>query len=165
MIAGFFACLAAVVSLRAQVVESTPPAAEKHATAPATPHDSGAQNASADRDSLPPIDSMPRLIDFVNAEYPADLAKKGFEGTVVLDLVVDTLGLVDSVAVVKGFNPRLDSSAAAAAKHFRFRPALSAGAPVAVIMEYAYRITIDEVVRKIERYGKACRARHTGAGG
>jgi TonB family protein len=143
MTAGFFACLAMAVSLRAQIAESAPPAA---------PHDSGAQNASAGHDSLPPIDSMPKLIDFVKAEYPADLVKSGVEGQVILDLVVDTLGLVDSVAVVKGFYPRLDSSAAAAAKHFRFRPALSAGAPVPVLLEYAYRFTIDEVVRQIERY-------------
>ena len=104
------------------------------------------------RDSLPAIDSMPRLIEFIKAEYPADLVKKGIEGQTLLDIVVDTAGRVDSVAVVKGFNSRLDSSAASAARKFRFRPALAAGAPVPVIMEYVYRFTLDEVVEKIERY-------------
>jgi len=165
LIAGFFAFLVIAVSSPAQISESAPqaplPAAGKGAPAPAATQDSGVQKASAGRsdtsatagkDSLPPIDSMPKLIEFVNAEYPADLVKKGIEGQVVLDLVVDTAGRVDSVAVVKGIDPRLDSSAAAAAKQFRFRPALSAGASVAVIMEYVYRFTIDEVVRKIDRY-------------
>ncbi len=164
LIAGFFACLVIAVSSPAQISESAPvaplPAAGKNAPVPAT-QDSGVQKASTGsgdtssttgKDSLPPIDSMPKLIEFVNAQYPADLVKKGLEGQVVLDLVVDTAGRVDSVAVVRGFNPRLDSSAAVAAKQFRFRPALSAGAPVAVIMEYVYRFTIDEVVRKIDRY-------------
>jgi TonB family protein len=135
----------------AQITESTS----------AATHDTGAQTTASGprdtvgttgRDSLPPIDSMPKLLEFVKAEYPADLVKKGTEGEVILDLVVDTAGRVDSVGVVKGFNQVLDSCAAAAVKKFRFRPAIAAGAPVPVLMQYAYRFTIDEVVEKIERY-------------
>ncbi len=104
------------------------------------------------QDSLPPIDSMPRLVRFANAEYPADLVKKGIEGTVVLDLVVDTAGLVDSVAIVNGFNPRLDSSAARAVRTFLFRPALAGGRPVPVILQYAYRFSLSQAAEKIEQY-------------
>ena len=162
-----------LISPKAQITESVPlPTAEKNASAAArdtsapqgAPHGAppGAQKTpsagphdtigTAGKDSLPPIDSMPRLLEFVRAGYPADLVKKGVEGQVILDLVVDTAGKVDSVAVVKGFNQVLDSCAATAAKQFLFRPAIAAGAPVPVLMEYAYRFTIDEVVKKIERY-------------
>ena len=94
LIAGFFACLVIAVSSPAQISESAPvaplPAAGKNAPVPAT-QDSGVQKASTGsgdtssttgKDSLPPIDSMPKLIEFVNAQYPADLVKKGLEGQV-----------------------------------------------------------------------------------
>lgn len=102
-------------------------------------------------DSLPPIEKMPVLTAFVKAAYPADLVKQGVEGTVVLDLVVSDSGRVDSVAIVKGVDPRLDSSAARAARAFVFSPAMAGGKPVAVLMEYAYHFTIDEVVTAIDR--------------
>jgi TonB family protein len=151
-IAVFLMCFTFMREPRAQITENAPPAS-KSASASTVSHDTaGAMGASAGKDSLPPIDSMPKLIEFVKADYPADLVRKGVEGQVILDLIVDTLGRVDSVAVVKGFDPRLDSSAAAAAMKFRFRPAIAAGVPVPVLMEYAYRFTIDEVINKIERY-------------
>jgi TonB family protein len=130
----------------AQINEVPPP------SAPQTPAAAAKDTARAAADSLPPIDSMPVLLQFIKAGYPPELVKKGVEGQVVLDLVVDTLGDVDSVAVVKGCHPLLDSSAAAAAKKFHFRPALAGGAAVPVIMEYVYRFTLDEVVEKIEQY-------------
>jgi TonB family protein len=146
----------------AQITESAPPPSPaSKRPADAAQRDSVAQKAQSGvrdtalktvADSLPPIDSMPRLLEFVKAQYPADLVRKGVEGQVVLDLVVDTAGRVDSVAVVRGFNPVLDSCAAVAAKQFRFRPAIAAGAPVPVLMEYAYRFTLDEIVSTIERY-------------
>ncbi|MGB7569019.1 MAG: TonB-dependent receptor [Chitinivibrionales bacterium] len=101
------------------------------------------------RDSLPPIEKMPELITFVKAQYPADLVKKGVEGTVVLDIIVNDSGRVDSVAVVKGIDPRLDSSAAKAARSFMFSPAIAGGKPVAVLMEYAYHFTIAEAAAEI----------------
>jgi TonB family protein len=123
---------------------------EKEPEATANPAPEAALQAP--QDSLPPIDSMPVLLEFIKADYPSALVKKGIAGEVMLDLVVDTLGAVDSVAVVKGLHPALDSSAAAAAKKFRFKPAMAGGTRVPVLMEYAYRFTIDEVVEKIERY-------------
>jgi TonB family protein len=144
----------------AQITENAPPAAVPHDTQSAQKAAAGPKTQAGARDtaaktaadSLPPIDSMPRLLEFVKAQYPADLVRKGVEGQVILDLVVDTAGRVDSVAVVKGFDKVLDSCAAAAAKQFRFRPAIAAGAAVPVLMEYAYRFTLDEIVNKIERY-------------
>jgi TonB family protein len=146
--AGFVVCLMWALAC-AQITESAPspaPAASAHSP---TPVDTA---RGAPHDSLPPIDSMPRLINFVKASYPPDLVRKGVEGAVVLDLVVDTLGLVDSVAIVKGFFPRLDSSAAEAARKFVFAPAKAVGRPVPVILQYVYRFTVQEVAEKIEQY-------------
>jgi TonB family protein len=103
-------------------------------------------------DSLPPIEKMPELNRFVKAEYPPDLVKQGVEGTVLLDIVVNDSGGVDSVYVTKGVHSALDSAAVKAASVFTFTPAMAGGKPVAVILEYAYRFTIDEVVTKIDRY-------------
>jgi TonB family protein len=142
-----------------QISESAPAPASSAGTL--ARHDTAAAQASiaphdtiglGENDSLPPIDSMPKLFEFVKADYPADLVKQGIEGQVSLDLVVDTAGNVDSVAVVKGFNTVLDSCAAAAARKFRFKPAIAGGKPVPVLMEYVYRFSIDEIVRKIEHY-------------
>jgi TonB family protein len=145
--AAFFAVLCFCALVPAQITESTPPAAPEKAPPP--PSDT---TPAAAADSLPPVDSMPRLLQFVKAEYPPDLVKKGVEGAVVLDLVVDTVGKVDSVAIVKGFFPRLDSSAAGAARAFVFTPAKSGGRPVPVILQYVYRFSLQEITLKIERY-------------
>ena len=101
------------------------------------------------RDSLPPIEKMPELTTFVKADYPADLVKEGVEGTVVLDIIVSDSGRVDSVAVVKGIDPRLDSNAAKAARSFLFSPAIAGGKRIAVLMEYAYHFTIAEAAAEI----------------
>ena len=103
-------------------------------------------------DSLPPIETMPALTHFVKADYPADLVKQGIEGAVTLEIVVNDSGRVDSVAVVKGLHPRLDSAAARAAGAFIFSPAIAGGKPVPVLMEYVYRFSLQEVATKIERF-------------
>ena len=103
-------------------------------------------------DSLPPIETMPVLIRFVKASYPADLVKHGVEGTVVLDLVVNDSGRVDSVAVVKGLHPTLDSAAAFAARSFLFSPAKAGGKAVPVLLEYAYHFTIGEELTALEEF-------------
>ena len=107
---------------------------------------------STQLDSLPPIEKMPELVEFIKADYPPELAKKGVEGTVLLELIVNDSGRVDSAAVVQGIDPQLDSAVVAAVRKFVFSPAIAGGAPVAVMMEYAYRITLDEVVKPIEQY-------------
>ena len=95
---------------------------------------------------------MPKLIRFVKASYPPELVKRGVEGTVLLDLVVSDSGRVDSVAVVKGFQPTLDSAAALAARSFLFSPAKAGGKPVPVLMEYAYRFTVGQELTKLEEF-------------
>ncbi|MBD3317749.1 MAG: TonB family protein, partial [Chitinivibrionales bacterium] len=96
---------------------------------------------------------MPSLTRFVEADYPQEVYGKGIEGTVLMDLVVNDGGHVDSAAVVKGLHPLLDSNAVAAARQFVFSPArLGSGEAVPVLLQYEYRFSLDEIVEKIERY-------------
>jgi TonB family protein len=111
-----------------------------------------AHSDSLKNDTLSPVDIMPELKQFVRAEYPAEIVKLGIEGVVLLDIVINDSGTVDSVYVIKGKHPVLDSSAAAAARAFVFTPAMAGGKPVAVLLQYAYRFTIDEVETNIEQF-------------
>ena len=103
-------------------------------------------NPSVPDDTADTLDVMPRLKEFVKAAYPKLCIDRGIEGVVVMDLLVDTAGRVDSIALVKGLHPLLDSSALRAARAFWFSPALKAGQPVPVILQYAYRFTLSEQV-------------------
>lgn len=100
-------------------------------------------------DSGASISVMPQLIDFVKADYPADLVKKGISGSVILDLLVNEFGKVDSVSVVKGIHPALDSNALKAAQNFNFTPALAGKDSVAVLLQYEYHFTLEDAVDSI----------------
>jgi TonB family protein len=117
-----------------------------------TTHTGASSVSAAPADSQPPIDTMPKLILFVKASYPPELVKRGVEGTVLLDLIVNDSGRIDSVGIVKGFNPALDSSAAKAARSFLFSPAKAGSKAVPVLMEYAYHFTVGEELTAIEEF-------------
>jgi TonB family protein len=110
------------------------------------------QTDSTVQDSSSAITKMPELKNFVQAVYPPELIKRGVEGTVLMNLTVNDSGTVDSVAVEKGIHPLLDSSAVAAARQFRFTPAMADTARVAVLLQYAYRFSLQDVVQKTEKY-------------
>jgi TonB family protein len=96
-----------------------------------------------------PGDSIPHLIKFIKAEYPAKAIKTGLEGSVVLDLLVSDSGTVDSIAIVKTIDSTLGRAAAAAAAKFRFTPAQFGGKPEAVILQYEYRFSLDDIADTI----------------
>jgi TonB family protein len=102
--------------------------------------------------ALPAIDRMPEVISRVPPAYPPELVKRGIEGTVVLDCVVDDSGTVDSVAVVRGVHPALDSAAAAALRQFHFRPAMAGAVPVPVLLQYEIPFTLVEVAGKTGKF-------------
>ena len=99
---------------------------------------------------LPSIDKIPELITFVEATYPSELVKQGIGGDVLLELLVNESGGVDSAVVVRGIHPVLDSSAAEAARSFKFRPAMADGDSVAVLLQYEYHFSIHAVVDSVE---------------
>ncbi len=103
-------------------------------------------------DSLPPIETMPELTQFVEADYPQRVYGRGIEGTVVMDLLVSDSGTVDSVALVRSVHPVLDSNAMAAARRFVFTPAIAGGDSVPVFLRYEYRFSLQEVVEEVDEY-------------
>ena len=107
---------------------------------------------STPSDSLPPIEKMPVLKKFVEADYPEKIYKQGIEGVVLMELLVNDSGIVDSVLVITGVHPELDSSAVRAARRFLFVPAVAGGETVSVLIQYEYRFELKEIVKKIEEY-------------
>jgi len=98
------------------------------------------------------LEKMPELTQFVEAVYPEEFVKKGVEGSVLLELLVNETGSVDSVSVVRSLNPLLDSSAVNAARKFKFSPAQAGGEAVAVMLQYEYQFSLKEVVTMPESY-------------
>ncbi len=102
-------------------------------------------------DSGESISVMPQLIEFIKADYPAELVRKGVSGSVVLDLLVNESGDVDSVSIAKGIHPVLDTNALRAAQKFKFTPALAGKDSVAVLLQYEYHFTLEETLDSIPR--------------
>ena len=103
-----------------------------------------AQEAPNITDSLPPLESIPKPLHVVKALYPDSLMEKGIYGDVEFDITVSDKGTVDSAIIIKGLHPVLDSSALAAVRLFTFTPAMSQGKPVAVVLRYAYKFTLQD---------------------
>lgn len=102
-----------------------------------------------DQESLPiPTDEylvtrMPELKAEVRIPYPMAAKKKGIEGAVIMDLLIDTAGKVREVSLVEGPSDDLNASAMAAVRGFEFKPALVQEKPVAVRIRYAYRFVLE----------------------
>ncbi|MCU0538294.1 MAG: energy transducer TonB [Desulfobacterales bacterium] len=65
-------------------------------------------------------------------DYPRRARQLGFEGTVLLDVAVNTQGGVDAVAVAASSGyAMLDEAALGAVRHWIFKPARQEGRPVA----------------------------------
>jgi TonB family protein len=102
--------------------------------------------------SAAPIEKDPVLIDFVKAQYPPSLLRLGITGTITLTLLVNEQGKVDSVAIIKGIHPELDTAVVRAAKQFVFTAAIAGGNPVPVLITYEYHLVLEDFVRKIDEY-------------
>jgi protein TonB len=71
----------------------------------------------------------------------------GWEGTVILRLLVDTQGNVAKVTVVTGSGfALLDESAVDAARHWRFEPSREGGRPTAMVHEVRFRFRLDNAM-------------------
>jgi len=77
-------------------------------------------------------DEAPKLIKGAKPVYPDDAYAKRIEGTVMLQILIDTQGRVADVKVVKSI-PELDAAAVATVRRWRFTPARKNGQPVAAV--------------------------------
>jgi TonB family protein len=78
--------------------------------------------------------SAPKTIYAPDPQYSDRARKAGFEGTVVLWLIVDADGLPQNIRVQRPLGMGLDEEAIAAVKQWRFQPALKDGKPVPVMI-------------------------------
>jgi protein TonB len=83
----------------------------------------------------------PRAVKTANPFYPREPHGNGIEGSVSLDLVVDSSGSVGDIRVAKSLHPDLDEAAIGSARKWRFRPGTKSGqaVPVIVTMEVSFR--------------------------
>jgi vitamin B12 transporter len=86
----------------------------------------------------------PRRIRDVAPVYPDAAIEAAVQGTVALELLVDTRGKVASVRVVKGI-PGLDDAARAAALGWRYEPARLRGKAIATLLPAEITFTLPGV--------------------
>ncbi len=86
--------------------------------------------------------TVPKLVHFEHAPYPAEAEKAGLEGNVVLRLSIGKDGAVTQVEVVEPAGHGFDEAASAAAEKFTFEPATRNGTPVAARILYKYSFTL-----------------------
>ncbi len=83
--------------------------------------------------------TTPVVIEKTAPSYPEEARKAKHQGRVVLRMVIDDAGAIEDVEVVEGQPYGLTEAAVAAARTWRFRPALYQDEPVAVL----YMVTIN----------------------
>lgn len=77
-------------------------------------------------------DQPPKLLKRVNPIYPQDAFVKKVEGTVILEILIDSTGRVSRVRVINSI-PALDQAAIETVKQWLFSPAIKHGRPVATV--------------------------------
>jgi protein TonB len=102
-----------------------------------------------DPDNLPApaeeylITAMPRAEKEVRPLYPGWAKKEQIQGSVIFDILIDSLGRVREAKLLKGLHPELDELAKQAMLQFRFRPAKVEKKSVAVRIKYAIRFILE----------------------
>jgi TonB family protein len=122
-----------------------PTAANSAAPPPASqsqPPDASAPLASsAPPAATPPPDSTRlELIKKVKPEYPPAAAPDKLQGQVIVRIVVDETGDVDSSEVISG-NPVLAAAAVDAVKQWKFKPFIKNGQPVKAAVKLPFDFT------------------------
>jgi vitamin B12 transporter len=88
------------------------------------------------------VDVPAHLVRAEPAAYPARARGDGFEGDVRLELVVSRLGDVESARVAQPAGHGLDEAALAAARTFRFTPAVKDGRPISVRVSWTMQFRL-----------------------
>ena len=87
------------------------------------------------------VEELPEATTKVPPVYPAEARRAGVDGTVMVQVLVLEDGTVGECRIVKSV-PALDDAAVAAARQWRFKPAMSKGQPVAVWVAVPIRFTL-----------------------
>lgn len=87
-------------------------------------------------------EDAPVVVANIDPEYPEAARQLGIEGTVFLELVVETDGSVSQVKVIKSVHPLLDEAAISAAYMMTFTPAMSRDIPVRAYVTFPVNFTL-----------------------
>lgn len=79
----------------------------------------------------------PSLLREVKPDYSEEARRRGIEGDVVMEIVVEANGRVGQVRVIQGLGYGLDDRAITAVRQWTFKPATRRGSPVSVMVEVA----------------------------
>jgi TonB family protein len=91
----------------------------------------------------------PKLVTFVEAEYPPERKAAGVEAAVLLSIEIGDDGRVGNVTVVQSAGADFDAAAVAATKKFVFEPAEIDGKPAPVKITYKYAFAIKTQIVKL----------------
>lgn len=82
---------------------------------------------------LGPGVTPPRVKKRVEPDYPKGAAALGLEATVIVEVVIDTTGIISKVTPLRPAGRGFDEAAIACVNKWRFHPAQKDGQPVAVV--------------------------------
>ncbi len=85
----------------------------------------------------------PRKIVDARPVYPEIARIAHVEGTVVIEAIVDPMGRIDHLRVVRSVPP-LDAAALDAVRQWRYTPSVLNGEPIAVLMTVTVRFTLSQ---------------------
>ncbi len=90
------------------------------------------------------LTKLPKLVEFVEAEFPESEKAAGKGASVVLQIAITDKGNVEDVAVITSAGPAFDKAAEEAVMKFKFDPAEVDGKPAPVKITYRYDFTFKE---------------------
>lgn len=79
-------------------------------------------------------DQAPRPIKITRPQYPQEAFVKKIEGTVIVEILIDSTGAVVRARVIQSI-PALDAAALQTVREWRFSPAIKNGRPVSTIAQ------------------------------
>ncbi|HEU4408909.1 MAG TPA: TonB-dependent receptor [Polyangiaceae bacterium] len=133
------------------------------AASPAAPRVAQAAPPGEAAPAGPKLTRPPKLVTFVEADYPEAERAAGRSAAVVLRLTVAADGSVSDAAVAESAGPAFDAAAVAAARRFVFEPAEIDGKPRAIKILYRYEFTIKAEAPTRSAFSGVVRRRGTGA--
>lgn len=86
--------------------------------------------------------SEPRLIYQPEPDYSEEARKAKYQGECIVNLVVDATGKPTRIRVIRKLGMGLDEKAVEAVSHYKFKPAMKGGKPVAVELNVAVNFQI-----------------------